>query len=176
MAYTVIGMFPNFEDAEKASNKLDNNGFEKEDYSVSRYSRSEEVERDIDYDYDEDENTTGFWSWLFGEDEDRRKRYSYAGTRSNMVTVYTDDMDRAEKARDIMNDMGAINVNDFTKEYYPEAGEFTTSNNNTIDASERARIINKARNNAYMTGSDRTYGVRRRTGIQDTMDSTGDTV
>lgn len=176
MAYTVIGMFPNFEDAEKASARLDDHGFSKEDYSVSRYSRSENVERDVDYDYEEDENTTGFWSWLFGEDEDNRKRYSYAGTKSNIVTVYTDDIDLAEKARDIMNDMGAINVNDFTKEYYPEAGEFATPGNNSVDASERARILNKARNNAYMTGGERRYGIRRRTGIQDTMDSTGDAV
>lgn len=176
MAYTVIGMFPNFEDAEKASNRLDDNGFEKNDYSVSRYNRTTEVDRDIDYDYDEDENTTGFWSWLFGEDEDNRKRYSYAGTRSNMVTVYTDDVDRAIKARDIMNDMGAINVNDFTKDYHSEAEEFTAPASNTISESERARIINKARNDAYMPQSERSYGFRRRTGIQDTMDSTGDTI
>ncbi len=176
MAYTVIGMFPKFDDAEKASNKLDNNGFEKEDYSVSRYNRTEEIDRDIDYDYDEDENTSGFWSWLFGEDEDNRKRYSYAGTRSNMVTVYTDDVDRAEKARDIMNDMGAINVNDFTKEYYPQAEEFTTAGANDLTEAERARIISKARNNAYMPGTERSYAFRKRTGIQDSMDSTGDTI
>ena len=175
MSYTIVGMFPNTEDAARASEKLDNNGFSKEDYYISNYRRNVSTDSDLDYEYEEDEKTTGFWDWLFGEDDNSRKRYSYAGTKSNLVTVYTDDINRAEKARDIMNDMGAINVNDFTKEYYPESEEFVNEGVTTdgISEGERARIIAKARYGAYLD-NERNYTFRKRDGINNTMDSQGD--
>lgn len=172
MSYTVVGLFPTNDDAAKASNKLDNNGFSKEDYSVSNFSRNQEIENDRNFDYDEDEKTSGFWNWLFEENETERRKYSYAGTKSNVVTVYTDDLDRAEEAKEIMNDMGALNVNDYTKDYY-EGSEFADQHPNTISEQERARIINKARNNIYLE-SERTYNFRQKEGITDTMDSQGD--
>lgn len=173
MAYTIVGMFPSNEDAARASEKLDNNGFSKEDYNVSSYRRNEEIDNDLNYDYEEDEKTTGFWDWLFGDNDDDRKRYSYAGTKSNIVTVYTADTDRAEEARDIMNDMGAINVNDFTKEYYPQAEEFVNDTNDPhLTPETRARIIAKARSGAYLD-SDRSYNFRQREGMSDRMDSGG---
>lgn len=178
MAYTVVGLFPNNEMAETASNKLDSAGFSKEDYSVSRYNNSGDYDSDIDdrFEYEEDEKTGGFWDWLFGEDTDERRKYSYAGTKSNVVTVYTDDMDRAEKARDIMNDNGALDVNDVSKNYVSsettQAEEFISTDNDGITESERARILNKARNDIYMSPSERNYSWRRR-GMTNDMDSMG---
>lgn len=170
MSYTVVGMFPDNEMANTASNKLDNAGFEKEDYTVSKFNRVGDYNQNVGYDYEEDEKTTGFWGWLFGDDEVERKKYSYAGTKSNLVTVYTNDLDRAEKARDIMNDNGALDVNDFTKDYY-NTEEFASPDNNLTE-SERARIINKAKNDLYFTNDDRTYSVRSR-GMTNDMDSMG---
>lgn len=169
MSYTVVGLFPTNEMADDASNRLDSAGFEKEDYKVSRYETNGEY--DADYDYDEDEKTTGFWNSLFGDNDADKKRYSYAGTKSNVVTVYTDDIDRAEKARDIMNDHGAINVSDFTKERY-STEEFASPDNNLTE-SERARIINKAKNDVFFNET-RTYNLRNRgTGMVNDMDSMG---
>ena len=171
MSYTIVGMFPTNEEADKASNKLDSSGFEKEDYNVSRYSTSGDYDKSSNsYQYDEDEKTSGFWNWLFGEDEDEKKKYSYAGTKSNMVTVYTDDLDRAEKAKEIMNDQGAINVNDFTKDRYGNNDAASKSVNLSED--ERARIINKAKNNLYFTNESRTYSMRSE-GMDSDMDSQG---
>lgn len=175
MSYTVVGMFPSNDDAARASEKLDNNGFAKEDYSVSNYKRNEEIDNDLNYDYEEDANTTSFWDSLFGDNDEDRRRYSYAGTKSNVVTVYTDDSSRAEEARDIMNDMGAINVNDYTKDYYPQSEEFINEvSDSDVSSANRARILNKARSGAYLD-ADRSYNFRRRDGINDTMDSRGDT-
>lgn len=171
MSYTVVGMFPDNEMADHASNKLDNAGFEKEDYTVSKYRTSGDYDTNNAYDYEEDEKTTGFWDWLFGDNEAEKKRYSYAGTKSNLVTVYTNDLDRAEKARDIMNDNGAINVNDFTQDRYNNE-EFIAPESNDLTASERARIINKAKNDLYFSNEDRTYNLRNR-GMTSDMDSMG---
>lgn len=171
MAYTIVGMFPTNEDADQASDKLNSAGFQKEDYNVSRYSTSGEYDTTkSDYDYKEDEKTSGFWNWLFGDDEDNKQKYSYAGTKSNMVTVYTDEVDRAEKARDIMNDNGAINVNDFTKDRY--ANQTNAPTENHLSADERARIVNKAKNNLYFTEENRNYSVSSK-GMDSDMDSLG---
>lgn len=170
MSYTIVGMFPTTDEAEQASNKLDNAGFAKEDYRVSRYSTSGEISAETDFDYEEDEKTTGFWNWLFGDNETDKNRYSYAGTKSNLVTVYTDDLSRAEKAKEIMNDHGAINVNDFTKDRYAHE-EFSSPDNNLTDT-ERARIINKAKNDLYLTQEYRSYTVTEK-GMTNEMDSQG---
>lgn len=77
-------------------------------------------------------------------------------------------MDRAEKAREIMNDEGAINVNEFTKERYPD----TTAKSNELSEKERARIISNAKNNLYFTDGDRFYDTAS-DGMESDMDSEG---
>ena len=169
MSYTIVGMFPNNEDVDKVADQLNSAGFPKEDYNVSRYSTSVlDDNNSSNYNYKEDEKTSGFWNWLFGDNEDDRSKYSYAGTKSNIVTVYTNDMDRAEKAREIMNDEGAINVNEFTKERYPD----TTAKSTELSEKERARIISKAKNNLYFTDGDRFYDTAS-DGMESDMDSEG---
>ncbi|MGV8915891.1 MAG: hypothetical protein ACOH1X_10640 [Kaistella sp.] len=164
MSYTIVGMFPTNEAADKASNKLDSAGFTKDDYKVSRNTTTGDFQKKSNQDFVEDEKTGDFWNWLFGDDEDEKERYSYAGSKSNLVTVYADNLDRAEKARDIMNDQGAINVSDFTKDKY------TTENE--LSAKERARIIAKAKNNLYFTHEDRIETVQNK-GMDSDMDSQG---
>lgn len=171
MSYTIVGMFPNNEDVDKVADQLNSAGFPKEDYNVSRYSTSViDDNNSKNYNYKEDEKTSGFWNWLFGDNEDDRSKYSYAGTKSNIVTVYTNDMDRAEKAREIMNDEGAINVNEFTKERYPNTE--TTAKSTELSEKERARIISKAKNNLYFTDGDRFYDTAS-DGMESDMDSEG---
>lgn len=171
MAYTVVGMFPTNNDADNAANQLDRSGFAKEDYSVSKYSTTGVYDKNSsNYHFEEDEKTGGFWNWLFGEDEQEKNKYSYAGTKSNLVTVYADDLDRAEKARDIMNDQGAINVNEFTKDRY-KTDENTTKSTD-ISEQQRARIISKAKNNLYFTEEQRFYNVKDE-GMENDMDSQG---
>ncbi len=174
MSYTIVGMFPSNEDAAKASERLDSSGFKKEDYSVSNYNRSNEIENDSDYEFEEDQKTSSFWNWLFGDNNEVKKRYSYAGTKSNIVTVYTDDKDRAIEAQDIMNGMGAVNVGDFTEDYYPKNEELELEPEyENVSKDQRARIIAKAKSDIYLE-SNRTYGSKKRDGINDTMDSQGD--
>lgn len=171
MAYTVVGMFPTNNDADNAANQLDRSGFAKEDYSVSKYSTTGVYDKNSsNYHFEEDEKTGGFWNWLFGEDEQEKNKYSYAGTKSNLVTVYADDLERAEKARDIMNDQGAINVNEFTKDRY-KTDENTTKSTD-ISEQQRARIISKAKNNLYFTEEQRFYNVKDE-GMENDMDSQG---
>ncbi len=167
MSYTVVGMFPTNEQATKASDKLYEAGFQKEDYHVSRYSTSREIpEKTTDYEFEEDEKTTGFWNWLFDADHNTKKKYSYAGSKNNLVTVYTNDVLRAEKARDLMNEGGAINVNELAKD------RFDPAESTDLDAKERARIIAKAKNNLYFINENRSYNILSK-GMDSDMDSQG---
>lgn len=170
MSYTIVGMFPTSETADKASNKLDDAGFNKEEYKVSRYTTTGNYDQESGYDYEEDEKTNGFWNWLFGEDDSTKKRYSYAATKSNLVTVYTDDAERAEKARDILNEQGALDVNDFTKDRYRKDESISPDHNSV--SREHARIIAKAKNDLYLTDENRSYSLRNR-GMSSEMDSLG---
>lgn len=170
MSYTIVGMFPTNEAAITASHELDKAGFEKEDYQVSHYSTSGDYDPDHDYDYEEDEKTTGFWNWLFGDNDEDKKRYSYAGTKSNIVTVYTDDLEKAEKAKSIMNGNGALNVNELTKGRYSKSDIATAGT--PLPSDEQARIISKAKNNLYLTQSNRNYNLRT-VGMSDPMDAAG---
>lgn len=169
MAYTVVGMYPNIEAANQASELLSQAGFAQDDYSVSGYTATGETDLD-DYDYIEDEKTSGFWSWLFGDDENERKKYSYAGTKSNLVTVYAENADRAQEAKRILDGSGAINIDETVNfEHRTEAGEPAYA---SLDEETRSRIINKAKNDLYLLDTDRNYTFRRR-GMTDDMDSLG---
>lgn len=168
MSYTVVGMFPTTEAAENAAARLSSAGFGKEDYTVSGYSRTGEYSDTADF--EEDEKTTGFWDWLFGDNDDDRKKYSYAGSRSNIVTVYSDTTEHAERARDIMNEEGALDVNDINSDR--NSGEEFVSPDNNMTTDERARIIAKAKNNLYFTNENRSYRYPGN-GMSSDMDSMG---
>lgn len=171
MSYTIVGMFATNEDADNASEKLHHSGFQKEDFQVSRFSVTGDAENSTDnYHFEEDEKTTGFWNWLFGEDEEEKKKYSFAGTKSNLVTVYANDIESAEKAREIMNDQGAINVDKLSKTRYRGVESETESAD--ISSEERSRIIAKAKNNLYLTDDTRYYRTRNE-GMESDMDSQG---
>lgn len=146
MNYTVVGLFPNAEMANAASNRLDSAGFAKEDYNVSGYRTEGAVDASDDYEYDEDQDTRGFWDKLFGSDETDRKAYSYAGTRSNLVTVYTDSAERAEKAREIMDEAGATSVDDHLPESYHRNNPDYRQKYAVAGTTEQKNVANDAEN------------------------------
>ncbi len=127
MAYTVIGLFRNSHEADQASEKLEKADFDRTDIDVSKY-RTEGEYSGVDYDYEEEEKTTSFWDRLFGDNDHARTKYSTAGARNNVVTVYTDDKDRAEKASKILDDAGAIDVDEhYDSGAYTGAGDLGTT-------------------------------------------------
>lgn len=178
MSYTIIGMFPEHDQAENATQKLSNEGFTTEDYHISKFSRSGAPEA-LDYSaddhphfhFDEEEKTSGFWNWLFGDEGHAKKKYSYAATKNNVVTVFADNLENAEKAKTILNNEGAINVHNETKNYVANQ-EAMPASKYDVNEDEQARIISKAKNNLYFT-NERNYSVSRREGMDNDMDSQG---
>jgi uncharacterized protein (TIGR02271 family) len=114
MDYTVIGFFNEKDEAQKASQKLHNDGFTETQVDISPF-RTEGTYTGKDYEYEEEENTSGFWGRLFGDDDDSRERHSRVGARTNVVTVYASNKDQAEKAVSILDSFGALDVDDYDK-------------------------------------------------------------
>lgn len=140
-AQTVIGFFDNHSDAQRAIEKLQSRGITRDridlstsgtgmgtsssnssvegvnpvsgstrdENSVARTSDDRTVDR-------EGRNTnrfTDFFNNLFGSDKDDADRYSkVAANCSHIVTVHAQTGDEAEKAADILDDAGAVDVDE----------------------------------------------------------------
>lgn len=149
MAYTVIGMFQNKRNAQEASKKLIAAGFAQGHIDMSPHNATGEVEHTGRYyDYDEDDNTTGFWDWLFGSDDTHahdRKRYSYAASKSEVITVSAKSKEEAERAAEIMNHAGALDVDDYTRDYttYQAAVAKDANDHKTLKILEEKMNIGK---------------------------------
>ena len=64
----------------------------------------------------------GFFASLFGMDDDdetrrRRDNYTTVAARHSVVTVHTVDAEEAERAADILDDAGAIDVDERAEQY-----------------------------------------------------------
>lgn len=120
MANTVVGIFEKAIDAQQAQSYLLSNGFSASDVDITTSSyNSDTTVRAINKD-DEDfgDRIGNFFKDLFDGDEDETRRYSEAGRRGTIVTVHTTSTAEAEKAADILDQYGAVNVDDNAVNYY----------------------------------------------------------
>ncbi len=107
MAQTVIGVFRNVADANQAAQQLMEIGFSQNDVDVSaNYNDKENVKDD-----DHDDGIGGFFSSLFGDSDDKH-RHTEATKSGTLVTVHAQTREEAERASEILDEYGAMDVND----------------------------------------------------------------
>lgn len=104
MAQTVVGIFDSGSDARNAVERLRSNGFMLEDVDMSSRDTQEDEEGFGD-------RVSRFFKNLFGN-EDESSRYSNVARNSAVVTVRAETEELAEQAADILDDCGAINVDE----------------------------------------------------------------
>ncbi len=108
--------------------------------------------------HDSDDNgITRFFKNLFGDDDDDADKYSRVAGRSQcIVTVHASTNDEAEEAADILDDCGAINVDERAAEYgYNKSGNTSTgSNAGTFDRDDNLTGSDTGRNTYMDTKSD----------------------
>lgn len=142
MAQTVVGVFDNASDAQNAVDNLVSAGFSRDNIDLSartgdysdgtnatgssdslipdrhRNTSGTMTEEVVDDTKDVGSSIGGFFSSLFGsDDDDNTKRYTTVGSRGSIVTVHTQEMSDAERAADILDQYGAIDVNDRSTQY-----------------------------------------------------------
>lgn len=123
MALTVLGVFDNASEARQAVENLVNAGFTRHNIDLSLRSDSAATYGDTtstqyatrtDADNDSGSGIGNFFSSLFGSDDDDANRYARATESGSLVTVHAQTEDEAEKAADVLDEAGAINVNERT--------------------------------------------------------------
>jgi len=114
MAQTVIGFFDNATEAQKAVDQLTNIGITRDNIDVSTGAAdSSHVSREND----NESGITRFFKSLFGDDDTEADRYSKVGQNTTIVTVHAQSDDQAERAADLLDDCGAIDVDERSAQY-----------------------------------------------------------
>jgi stress response protein YsnF len=115
MGKTVIGIFENSSNAYEAVEKLTNSGFSTNEIDISE---NENYDRPTTDDtYQEEDGISRFFNNLFGNDEQSRY-YSEVTRRSScLVTVHAQSDEEAHRAASILDDYGAVDVDDRAAEY-----------------------------------------------------------
>src|SRR2546423_1375532 len=115
MTQTVIALFDNSNEAREAVKKLANEGFSRENIDISVNTENTELEN-----Y-KDTNESGigrFFRSLFGDNDDEADKYTNVAQRGgSVVTVHAMSAEDAQRAANILDSCGAIDVNEKATEY-----------------------------------------------------------
>lgn len=168
MALTVIGIFDDATEARQAVEKLVEEGFSRDriDLSAQTGTHSDEENTAGEAFPDRHRNTSGtrteefaddakdvgsgiggFFSSLFGDDDDDRNKYARVAGQGSVVTVHASTEDEAERAADILDDAGAVDVNERAAQYgYTSVsstmgGMTDTTNLRTTDGDQTIQVI-----------------------------------
>lgn len=125
MTHTVIGFFRNSSDAYNAADILKDRGFDISNVDVSSGFGTTN-DRRSDHDREDKSGKIGnFFRSLFSDDNDNAERYSKAAKDNSLVTVHASNHDEAERAADILDSCGAIDIDDGGSYTGSEAGGYS---------------------------------------------------
>jgi uncharacterized protein (TIGR02271 family) len=129
MAQTVIGIFNSEEEAQRAVLQLENDGFTRNNIDISHNSGSSSGNYATTNDGADNsfgDKVSRFFSNLFGDDNDNARYYSEAAKRGSVVTVHAQSNDEAERAVDILDLYGAVDVDEKVRSFGTETNQFST--------------------------------------------------
>ncbi len=134
MTHTVIGIFDNKQEAMSAMNALVSSGFIKENIDVSNRSKAAANntatatnEQSVGF----GDGVSNFFNNLFGDDETTRNKYmNVANDTEGIVTVQTDTQEQANRASKILDDNGAVDVDERDAQYQQKYAANTTGTAN----------------------------------------------
>ncbi len=159
-AQTVVGIFNTAAEAQQAVQKLEQAGFQLDYVDVAhREAANQGVGRTSD------DSIGGFFSSLFGGDDNTDARaYTAAAQRgSSVVTVHVDSADQSQRAASILDEAGAVDVDeaDLTANATQPTGYQADAT--TADSQQKAQVIEE--NLQVGKRVEQTGGVRLRSRI-----------
>jgi stress response protein YsnF len=129
MTQTVVGIFDTANEAQNAVERLTNSGFDRGLIDVSINNTDTRTERQVaDDDRDDDsfgERVSRFFRSLFDSDEETEKYSRVAREGGAIVTVQTTTKDEAEHVAEILDECGAVDVDERAKSYGTRYSERT---------------------------------------------------
>jgi stress response protein YsnF len=110
---TVIGMFDDANQARQAAQQLESIGVTRDhiDIAAQQVSGSSTEART-----DDNDGISGFFRSLFNSD-DEVQNYATVARRGALVTVHADTPQEAERARDVLDRCGAVDVDERAQQY-----------------------------------------------------------
>jgi len=110
MGQTVVGFFKDVLDVQKAVRSLESNGISNQQVDISKGRHPDEAS---DSNNRNTNKITNFFNKLFGHDSDDARLYSTIAQQDvHILTVHLNSGDLAERAAEIMDDCGAIDVDE----------------------------------------------------------------
>jgi stress response protein YsnF len=116
MSQTVIGIFDSSSEAQNAVQQLVSNGISRSNIDISDRSTSGTTSDSYDTDRDDD-SIGGFFRSLFGGDDHDANKYSQVARRSCTVTVHAQTSEEASRAAELLDDYGAVDVDERAQQY-----------------------------------------------------------
>ena len=159
-SHTVVGIFDSDIDSQDAVDALIDSGFDRKDIDIN--NRRNVNGPSVNYQTDSDERhhahsdknesaITRFFKTIFGDNSDDADKHARLAVEGGaVVTVYTNSVEQAARAADILDAKGAIDVDDRASKYGYQTGANTTLN--------RSAATSPAMNSdtPYTPGSQRT--------------------
>lgn len=146
MAQTVVGIFDKTSKAQDAVEALVSKGFDRSNIDMSA-GGTMATGNNTDFklnDREEESGVSKFFKNLFGNDDTEAARYnSYAAKSEAVVTVYASSADDAEKAADILDDNGAVDLDTQAGGYGNNAESLTGGMDNANMTTDTSNV-NKA--------------------------------
>jgi len=156
MSKTVIGIFDSARDAQEAVSRLSTAGIDRDRVDVAnRADTGTSVDRDDDNDTGFGDSISNFFSNLFGDDDDDARKYSEVAKRGYTVTVHANTTDEADRAAEILDNTGAIDVDERATQL--SSGYNSATNYNT--SSDTSRVSDRDIN---ITDRDRDSDITNR--------------
>ena len=113
MSHTVIGIFQNTNEAQEAKAYLEANGFNSGDVDIANGSSVYNNTGDSGHEEGFGNKISSFFSNLF-EDEDDASSHTEAARKGVTVTVHTQGEEQTLQAVKILDNFGAVDVNEFS--------------------------------------------------------------
>ena len=181
MSQTVVGIFNSAAEAQQAAQQLSAAGFQLEDVDVassgalaggssssSNYQNTSgtATEGVADAAGRTGDSIGGFFSNLFGgDDSEDTQRYSHVARQggSSIVTVHVQSADHARKAAEILDNAGAVDVDQRAAETGYQGNSYAANTNTAGNAGLTAQVIEE--NLQVGKREEQTGGVRLRSRI-----------
>lgn len=184
MSQTVIGFFDDASDVQRAVERLERKGISRDRIDISRGDSSSGGTTSDTHTVSDDRSTTegrttdregrntnaitDFFNSLFGGKDDDADRYSRVAQRSNsIVTVHAQSKDEAEAVAEILDDCGAVDVDERAAQYgYGNTRSGDSLGDRSHVAADRDNTIERIEENLEVGKRDvETGGVRVRSRI-----------
>lgn len=117
MSKTIIGLFDTALQAQTAAAQLIQRGFSEENIDVSATATGSVDATSTHHDTDQDSGVSNFFKSLFGSDTDDADKYSHVARRGSIVTVHNASDVQARLASDILDEHGAVDIDEKANEY-----------------------------------------------------------